>query len=333
MVLKRLNGDLTKWSTFWDSFESSLYNHPSLSGVDKLNYPHSLLEGTASEAISGLKLTSANYEEAIAVLKKRFGNKQQIIACYMEMLLNIDAVTSQYSLKGLRHLYDTMGSQARGLKSLGVSAESYILLNKLPQELRLIVSRQVNEEEWNLDGLLNMVEKEISTRERASSSGQTPRKSTRDLLTGITLVSSTSTSPKSSYCRQSHTSNSCRSVVDMAERKQILKRTGRCFICLKKNHTSRECPSTIKCSKCNGRHHVSICDENQPPSIGTNFTHLGNCGNQGQPQSANAVSHPNTNANHPCTTSSTVPTSTSMCCVDLRDPVLLQTARTSVCWE
>ena len=167
------NGDLTKWSTFWDLFESSVHNHPSLSGVDKFSYLHSLLEGTASEAISGLKLTSANYEEAIAVLKKRFGNKQQIIARHMEMLLNIDAVTSQYNLKGLRHLYDTVESQVRGLKSLGVSAESYgsllvsVLLNKLPQELRLIVSRQVNEEEWNLDGLLSMVEKEISARERA----------------------------------------------------------------------------------------------------------------------------------------------------------------------
>ena len=89
LVLKRFNGDLTKWSTFWDSFESSVHNHPSLSGVDKFNYLHSLLESTASEAISGLKLTSANYEEAITVLKKRFGNKQQIIARHMEMLLNI----------------------------------------------------------------------------------------------------------------------------------------------------------------------------------------------------------------------------------------------------
>ena len=73
LVLNRFNGDLTKWSTFWDSSESSVHNNPSLSGVDKFNYLHTLLEGTTSEAISGLKLTSANYEEAIAVLKKRFG--------------------------------------------------------------------------------------------------------------------------------------------------------------------------------------------------------------------------------------------------------------------
>ena len=56
----------------------------------------------------------------------------------MEMLLNVDAVTTQYNLKELRHLYDTVESQVRGLKSLGVSAETYgrllvlVLMNKLP---------------------------------------------------------------------------------------------------------------------------------------------------------------------------------------------------------
>ena len=65
----------------------------------------------------------------------------------MEMLLKTDAVTSQHNLKGLRHLYYTVESQVRGLKSLGVSAEYYGRLyislsstEKLPQELRLIVS-------------------------------------------------------------------------------------------------------------------------------------------------------------------------------------------------
>lgn len=62
---------------------------------------NSLLEGSASDATSGLKLTAANYGEAISILKKRFGNKQQIIAKHMNELLNIDAVISQYNLKGL----------------------------------------------------------------------------------------------------------------------------------------------------------------------------------------------------------------------------------------
>ena len=44
--------------------------------LTKFNYLNSLLEHSAAEAIAGLSLTSTNYDEAIAVLKKRFGNKQ-----------------------------------------------------------------------------------------------------------------------------------------------------------------------------------------------------------------------------------------------------------------
>ena len=179
LALKRFNGDLTKWVTFWDSFESSIHNNP---GIDRFNYLNTLLEGPAAEAISGLKLTAANYNEAVAILKRRFGNKQLIIIKCMDVLLNIDAIASPYNLKGLRHLYDVVESQVRGLKSLGVPAESYgnflssVLLNKLPQDLRLVVSRQVSEEEWTLDGLMGVIEREIMARERAAgSSCQVPR--------------------------------------------------------------------------------------------------------------------------------------------------------------
>ena len=173
--------------------------------MDKFNYLHSLLEDPALEAISGLKLTAANYSEAIAVLKKQFGSKQQIITKHMDALVNLEAVTSQYNLKGIRHLYDVVESQVRGLKSLRVSAESYgslltsVLMNKLPQELRLIVSQQVNEDEWNLD---ESMKKEITARERAAGSSQALRRIPRDVPTATALLTGGPMTPKCSYCRQ-----------------------------------------------------------------------------------------------------------------------------------
>ena len=70
LTLKKFSGDLTKWATFWDSFESSIDQSTEISNVDKFNYLNSLLEGSAAEAISGLKLTAANYGEAITILKR-----------------------------------------------------------------------------------------------------------------------------------------------------------------------------------------------------------------------------------------------------------------------
>lgn len=66
----------------------------------------------------------------------------------------------------------------------------------------MIANRKVNYEEWNLDGLMNMIEKEVSARERALSSGQTPRKLTRDLPTATTLY------PTHQHAQNSHIADS-----------------------------------------------------------------------------------------------------------------------------
>ena len=87
LIPRKFNGNLTKWETFWSSFESSIHLNTTLTAVDKFNYLNSLLEGPALTAVAGMKLTTANYAEAIDTLKKRFGNKQQIILLHMDTLL------------------------------------------------------------------------------------------------------------------------------------------------------------------------------------------------------------------------------------------------------
>lgn len=84
--------------------------HADLSDMNKFNYLRSFLGGTALKAISRLSLTAANYNEAVALLKRRFGKKQQLISRHMDILLNVEAVTFQHNLKNFRHLYDTVES-------------------------------------------------------------------------------------------------------------------------------------------------------------------------------------------------------------------------------
>ena len=74
LTLKRFNRNITKCIAFWDSFNSAVNSNPSLSNVDKFTYLHFLLDASAAVAIVGLTLSSANYEEAVATLKQRFGN-------------------------------------------------------------------------------------------------------------------------------------------------------------------------------------------------------------------------------------------------------------------
>ena len=72
LKLLHFTGDMTKWIPFWDSYKAAIHEDPELSDIDKFTYLRSLLEHTASEAISGLALTTTNYAEAVDILRKRF---------------------------------------------------------------------------------------------------------------------------------------------------------------------------------------------------------------------------------------------------------------------
>ncbi|KFM57447.1 hypothetical protein X975_19554, partial [Stegodyphus mimosarum] len=60
------------------------------------------------------------------------------------------------------------------------------------------------------------------------------------------------------FCSKSHTSESC-STFDVNQKKDILKKQSRCFLCL----TPAECLKKELCPSCNKPHHVSICFRNQ----------------------------------------------------------------------
>ena len=268
LQLQSFDGDLTKWTTFWDAYESAIHSNVTLSDIDKFTYLRSLVNRSARDAIAGLTLSSANYHEAVSVLVKRFGNKQKIIAKHMDTLLNLEQVSSHNSIQALRHLYDQVESHVRSLKSLGVAADSYgnlllpLLTKKLPAELRLVISRQVTEDDWSLDNVMTALENELKARERAAqSSRDRAHHSARESPTMATFVTGDSAgSLTCCFCRQNHQSHSCQTVTTPELRKQALRRSGRCFVCLKRGHLGRDCRSKLRCVACGGRHHLSICD-------------------------------------------------------------------------
>ena len=110
------------------------------------------LSGEAAQTISGYQISSENYDKAIELLEKRFGNKQVIVSRYIEDLMLLPKVSSKEGLRGLRLLYDKMEATTRSLKSIGVQSESHnavlspVIMSKLPSELRLLISRKIGEE-------------------------------------------------------------------------------------------------------------------------------------------------------------------------------------------
>ena len=278
MVLEKFDGKAQNWRTFWNRFKTSIDDKDFLSEVDKFNYLLGLLDPEAKECVSGLDLTAENYAEAKKILTDRFGNPQVIIASHMEALVNLPKVKSISDVAKLRKMYDQVEISVRNLKSLEMLPKSYgallipVLNEKIPEELRVIISRKFQDRVWDIEEMIECVKLELQARERCSSSVSLSDKGIKEKRSDENLFTTGNFHVEAKglcvYCRQSHGSAKCSKVTDVKARKNILRRSGRCFKCLNTGHKISVCPSSHKCRKCEvDGHHISICtgknDENE----------------------------------------------------------------------
>ncbi|XP_068684949.1 uncharacterized protein [Montipora foliosa] len=161
----------SEWQGFWDTFQSAVDGTTGISAIEKFTYLKTCVTSNAESAIAGLPLTADHYKIAIDILKDRFGKPQLLISNYMDALLKLPSVNSVHETKKLRELFDKIEINIRGLNALGVESQSVpVVMEKIPSELRLVVSRKFgSEESWNLDSLLSALETELEARERCTA--------------------------------------------------------------------------------------------------------------------------------------------------------------------
>ena len=144
-------------------------------------------------------------------------------------------------------------------------------MSKLPSELRLIIGRKIGDSRWNLDVTLGELLAEVETRERTSNPNCPTPPQRRTPGTAATLFAGDG-QPRCCFCSQPHVSEGCPTVRAVDKRKEALRKGGRCYVCLRRGHISRECYSKARCPKCSGKHHLAICHkltspEPQPSSL------------------------------------------------------------------
>ena len=127
--------------------------------------------GNAEKCIEGITLSDSNYAKALNLLEDRYGNKQLIIASHVNQLLRLDKVKSGRNVDELRNLFDQIESHVRSLGSLDVKSEHYgpllipIILERLPDDIKLQISRSFGNENWAIESFMEVLKREISARE------------------------------------------------------------------------------------------------------------------------------------------------------------------------
>ena len=192
--------------------------------------------------------------------------------------MQIQPLGSGSNVTKLRSMLDEIQTHVRALHSLGVSSDhhgnllvSVLPMDKRPSDIKLLIGRKLQDQDWTLDNVLKVLRVEIETREKCGLSN--PSSDYKKFITqshnkrnsnAAALLSSEKKIPTCTSCNRKHASLDCKFVTSTVARKQILRQSGRCYVCLKKNHIGSNCNSTSRCYKCQSRHHVSICEGDRP---------------------------------------------------------------------
>ena len=134
------------------------------------------LDGEASHAIAILSHSNENYK----LLKNRHGNPQLIVSAHMSAFVKIRKVETG-DLHGLRKFYDHVESIAQSLRILELTSRATQLINpyesllstliieKLFQDIKLIISRAIETDIWDLTKVLHLISLELRARSRSLS--------------------------------------------------------------------------------------------------------------------------------------------------------------------
>ena len=109
--------------------------------------------------------------------------------------------------------------------------------------------------------MLKYFKEELQAKERCFAVVVNQSSSSRK-ATEMSTTSSFQVNTKNScvYCKLPHPPSKCTKVTSVSARRNILRKSARCYICLQVGHLSRSCGSDYKCNRCLKRHHISLCD-------------------------------------------------------------------------
>lgn len=242
-----------------------------LTDVVKFNYLKSLLYGPAQSVVAGLALTSANYQRATEYWKKKIcksssGNFKP----YESFNKNTQNIFTS-KIKKLRHLYDTVEANVHGLESMEIMLEMYgcfltpVLLQILPEELRIVITRNLESETWELKDILKDWRKSCKLESNVYvvkiqeiNQPRIQEVSCHILLLHCILIIKNNTPLCGAHIAIEIT------VVQGVTMWQALKPERISWEKRERSgHLSWNCQNPVKCFKCQGSHYVSLCSKNE----------------------------------------------------------------------
>ncbi|KAL0810597.1 hypothetical protein ABMA28_010714 [Loxostege sticticalis] len=266
-------GKYEEWQTFHDMFTSLIHNNKSLTGVQKLHYLKTNLQGDPSHLLQNYAITESNYEEAWQQLIKRYDNKRYNSNVVMKTLFSQKSINSE-SAVAIRQLLDTTSSCLKSLSTMGIQTQTwdtiiiYLVASKLDTESHKQWETYISNQCDDLPTWQQMVEF-LETRFRTLEMVDTSKPWQKQSQ----LNSKPTSKPKAFHAAVVNDQKSSKIVCVMCEEPHYLyqcKKFGQqtpqkrhdfvqtqqlCFNCLAPNHSVKVCRQSTSCRRCGRKHH------------------------------------------------------------------------------
>ena len=211
--------------------------------------------------IEGLPFTTEGYQRAKNVLESEYGKTSEIVNTHVQNIMGLPVIMDSDPVK-VNNFYKILLYNTQALETLGklekVSGLTRNVLEKLKGIKADLVRGNEGWQEWDLTRLITELKKwrDINPVEE-NGSLKRGRKA-------LFVKNGERRKQLCVYCdAENHSSKDCSVVTDVDKRKKLLAEKKLCFNCTGGKHWAADCKSTHNCSKCNMKHHSSICTKKE----------------------------------------------------------------------
>ena len=238
-------GDFKDWSRFWNQFMVTV-DGSSIASISKFNYLLKLVEGKPREDILGLPHTENGYKEAKNILEKMYGKDIKYHKALNKEPEGLEAISSIHNVQKIHEYYNKLTRFVHTLVTMkkldSIQSYVYTLVDKFGPVKENLIQKDDDWKKWDLLELVENLEKYIDRHPllKSESTGAKRRVNEhqadwrqRDKVVLANTMDRVRWNQNSCvFCELSnHKSTDYHKVLDVAHRREIVKRKKLCFNC------------------------------------------------------------------------------------------------------